>query len=78
MTMPAGSPITFDVQLTVIDFLGRTYTGWRTVQYVNDAQMKALLGAASATMDLVLDSIDQIFLDGFESGSVASWSSHVP
>lgn len=76
-TQPA-TPGEYDIQLTVVDFLGRTHVGWRRVKVVDDAGMAHLVGAAAIAGDLLLPPFEKIFSDGFESGSMSEWSSHLP
>jgi hypothetical protein len=74
----SATPTEYDIQLTVVDFLNRTHTGFRRVKVVDDAGMAQLVGAAAIATDLLLPPFDKIFSDGFESGSMATWTSHTP
>lgn len=74
----SATPTEYDIQLTVVDFLNRTHTGFRRVKVVDDAGMAQLVGAAAIATDLLLPPFDKIFSDGFESGSMVAWTGHTP
>ena len=73
----SATPAEYDIQLTVVDFLGRTHTGFRRVKVVDDTGMAQLVGAAAIAADLLLPPFERIFSDGFESGTSGAWSSVV-